>query len=146
MLEAKIQEIEMTDGKVAGVKFLDQAGEAQHVKCKQVICDPSYVPDKVRKVGQVIRVICLLNHPVPNTDEADSVQIIIPQSQVGRRHDIYIAVVGFEHRVAGKGWYIAMVSTIVETNQPGKEVDAAMQLLGPVVDRFVFHMGITNFW
>lgn len=56
--------------------------------CKQLICDPSYVPNRVRKVGRVIRVICLLNHPVKNTHEASSCQIIIPQAQLNRKSGI----------------------------------------------------------
>ena len=35
---------------------------------------------------QVVRTICILNHPVPNTKEALSCQIIIPQNQVNRKH------------------------------------------------------------
>lgn len=57
--------------------------------CKQLICDPSYVPNRVRKVGRVIRVICLLNHPVKNTHEANSCQIIIPQTQLNRKSGIF---------------------------------------------------------
>jgi Rab GDP dissociation inhibitor len=43
---------------------------------------------KVKKVGRVVRAICLLNHPVPNTNDVASVQIIIPQKQVGRFHGL----------------------------------------------------------
>lgn len=53
-------------------------------RCKQLICDPSYIPDRVRKAGQVIRVICILSHPIKNTNDANSCQIIIPQNQVNR--------------------------------------------------------------
>ena len=53
-------------------------------RCKQLICDPSYVPDRVRKVGQVIRVICILSHPIKYTNDTNSCQIIIPQNQVNR--------------------------------------------------------------
>lgn len=54
----------------------------QTAKCSQVFCDPSYVPDRVKKVSKVIRCICLLDHPIPNTNDALSTQIIIPQKQV----------------------------------------------------------------
>lgn len=57
----------------------------QVARCKQLICDPSYVPDRVTKVGQVIRVICILSHPIKNTNDANSCQIIIPQNQVNRK-------------------------------------------------------------
>lgn len=35
---------------------------------------------------QVVRAICILDHPVQNTSDAVSCQIIIPQSQVGRHN------------------------------------------------------------
>lgn len=57
----------------------------QIARCKQLICDPSYIPDRVRKAGQVIRVICILSHPIKNTNDANSCQIIIPQNQVNRK-------------------------------------------------------------
>lgn len=58
---------------------------SQVARCKQLICDPSYIPDRVRKAGQVIRVICILSHPIKNTNDANSCQIIIPQNQVNRK-------------------------------------------------------------
>ena len=41
------------------------------------------MPDKVKNVGKVVRAICLMDHPCPNTKDALSTQIIIPQKQVG---------------------------------------------------------------
>lgn len=58
---------------------------SQVARCKQLICDPSYIPDRMRKAGQVIRVICILSHPIKNTNDANSCQIIIPQNQVNRK-------------------------------------------------------------
>lgn len=81
MLDKQVDEIIFDEsGKVSGVR----SGE-EIAKCKQVYCDPSYVPDRVKRVGQVVRCICLLNHPIPNTKDALSCQIIIPQKQVGRK-------------------------------------------------------------
>jgi len=81
MLDKAVDEIVFDEnGKVTGVK----SGE-EIARCKQVYCDPSYVPNKVVKVGQVVRCICLLNHPIPNTKDGLSCQIIIPQKQVGRK-------------------------------------------------------------
>lgn len=34
---------------------------------------------------KVVRAICILNHPVSNVKDAQSVQIIIPQKQVNRK-------------------------------------------------------------
>lgn len=80
MLDKPVDEIVMEDGKVVGVK----SGE-ETAKCKFVVCDPSYVSDRVKKVGQVVRAICILSHPIPNTKDALSTQIIIPQNQVNRK-------------------------------------------------------------
>jgi len=106
--------------------------------CKQLYCDPSYVDKtQVKKVGQVIRAICLLSHPIPSTNDAQSTQIIIPQKQVNRHYDIYITVVSHTNMVAAKGWYIAIVSTTVETSNPEAEIQPGLQLLGPIAQKFV---------
>lgn len=43
--------------------------------------DPSYFPGKVRKTSAVVRAICFMSHPIPSTNNAASVQIILPQKQ-----------------------------------------------------------------
>lgn len=140
MLDKKIDEIVTDDtGKFVGVR----SGE-ETVKAKQVIGDPSYFGageegGKVRTVeeGKVVRAICMLKHPIPGTDDSDSCQIIIPQKQVNRRNDIYIAAVSHTHSVAAKGIWIAIVSTIVETSVPERELLPGLQLLGTIHDKFV---------
>jgi Rab GDP dissociation inhibitor len=51
--------------------------------------------------------------------------------------DIYIAAVSSAHAVCAKGYFVAIVSTVVETENPEKECDAGVALLGPVADKFV---------
>ncbi|KAI3370072.1 hypothetical protein L3Q82_024873, partial [Scortum barcoo] len=143
LLNRAVDEIVMDKGKVQAVKSEGKASVflcrscKDLFHCKQLICDPSYVPNRVRKVGRVIRVICLLNHPVKNTHEANSCQIIIPQTQLNRKSDIYIAVVSYTHNVASDGVYIATVSTTVETSTPEKEVQPGLELLEPIMQKFV---------
>ncbi|XP_033483246.1 rab GDP dissociation inhibitor beta [Epinephelus lanceolatus] len=132
LLNRAVDELVMDNGQVKAVK-----SEGKLYSCKQLICDPSYVPNRVRKVGRVIRVICLLNHPVKNTHEASSCQIIIPQTQLHRKSDIYISVVSYAHSVASDGMYIATVSTMAETNNPEKEVQPGLDLLEPIKQKFV---------
>jgi len=141
MLDKSIDEIVTdADGKFVGVKSGNEV-----VKAKQVIGDPSYFGagntegGKVRVVeeGKVVRAICILKHPIPGTDDADSVQIIIPQNQVNRRNDIYIAMVSSTHNVCAKNIYVAIVSTIVETDRPEQEIAPGLQLLGPIYEKFV---------
>jgi Rab GDP dissociation inhibitor len=83
MLDKPVDEIVYENGVVVGVR----SGE-ETARCKAVICDPSYAPDKVKKVGQVIRAICLLKHSVNvgSSTPLGSVQIIIPQKQVQRHN------------------------------------------------------------
>jgi len=132
MLDKPIDEIVMEGGKVVGVR---SGGEV--ARCKQVYCDPSYASDKVKKTGQVVRCICLLDHPIPNTKDGLSTQIIIPQKQVGRNSDIYVTMVSYTHQVATSGWFIAMVSTTVETADPGAEIQPGLNLLGPIKQKFL---------
>jgi len=133
MLDKPIDAIVYDDaGKVVGVKSGNETA-----KCKQVYCDPTYCPDKVKKVGQVVRCICLLDHPVPNTKDQLSTQIIIPQKQVNRKSDIYVTMVSYTHQVASKNWFVAMVSTNVETDNPEHEIQPGVALLGPVKQKFL---------
>jgi Rab GDP dissociation inhibitor len=121
-----------SDGRIVGVE-----SEGEIAKCKMVIGDPSYFPDKVRKTGRVIRAICILDHPIDQTNNANSCQIIIPQKQTGRKNDIYICVTSSTHKVAAPGKYIAIVATKVETDEPEKEIEIGLKLLGNILVKFI---------
>eukprot|EP01114_Cavostelium_apophysatum_P013746 TRINITY_DN339_c0_g1_i1.p1 TRINITY_DN339_c0_g1~~TRINITY_DN339_c0_g1_i1.p1 ORF type:complete len:443 (+),score=132.79 TRINITY_DN339_c0_g1_i1:96-1424(+) len=132
MLNKPVEEIIYNaSGVVTGVK-----SEGETVKCKFVVGDPSYFPDKVKKVGQVASCICVLSHPIPNTNDAESCQIIIPQKEANRKYDIYISVVSSAHHVAPKGRWIALVSSIVETSNPESELSAGLKVLGKIDESF----------
>lgn len=131
MLNKPIEEIVYENGKAIGVK-----SEGEVAKAPIVLGDPSYFPDKVKNVGKVIRTICILHHPIPKTNDADSCQIVIPQNQVKRQHDIYIAAVSYAHSVSKQDYWIAMVSTIVETSTPEIELEPGLALLGPISEKF----------
>lgn len=129
-----IQEVVFDDkGHVRGVR-----GQGQMAECKQLIADPSYFlgTDKIKAAGQVARCICLLSHPIPNTADADSCQIIIPGSAIGRNNDIYISMVSYVHCVASDGKYIAVVSTNVEGKNAEAEIQPALDLLGDIEEKF----------
>ena len=70
MLNQDAEEITFDEaGKVTGIKCGDQIATAP-----LVICDPSYAGDKMLKPSnQIIRAICILNHPIPDTNNASSV-------------------------------------------------------------------------
>ncbi|KAJ1836784.1 Rab GDP dissociation inhibitor alpha [Coemansia sp. RSA 2708] len=133
MLATPIDEIVRGgDGAFVGVRSGGQTARA-----KQVIGDPSYFRDSVRKTGRVIRAICILREPVPKAG-AESAQIILPQRQIGREHDIYVTCLSSQQKICPQGVYVASISTIAETaGDPKEEIAAGLKLLGPVEQIFV---------
>ncbi|KAL2815691.1 GDP dissociation inhibitor [Aspergillus granulosus] len=130
-------------GKVSGIKATmkdrDDNGETMkfETKTKKIIADPSYFPGKARVTGYLLKAICILKHPIDKTDGSDSLQLIIPQSQVGRKRDIYIAMVSSAHNVCPKGYYIAIVSTIAETEANHHlELEPGFERLGEIEEKF----------
>ncbi|KAL0392400.1 UNVERIFIED_CONTAM: Guanosine nucleotide diphosphate dissociation inhibitor 2 [Sesamum radiatum] len=118
------------DGKACGV-----TSEGETAKCKKVVCDPSYLPNKVKKVGKVARAIAIMSHPIPSTNDSHSVQVILPQKQLGRKSDMYLFCCSYSHNVAPKGKF-NFVSTEAETDNPETELKPGIDLLGPVDEIF----------
>jgi len=133
MLDKPVDEILRDEnGRVCGIKSCEEIA-----KCSAIFADPSYAPRRVDITHRVIRAICLLDHPIPSTENADSCQIIIPQRQLKRKHDVYIACVSSVHQVCPPGYFIAIVSTICETATPESEISFGLSLLGPILEIFV---------
>jgi Rab GDP dissociation inhibitor len=136
MLRANVEEILFgEDGKACGIRCGSEKAMA-----KMVICDPSYVKTtgKLKKCGQIIRCISILDHPIPSTNGAESVQIIIPQKQINRKNDIYIAAVSSAHAVCPKGLWITIISTMIETKTPEAEIEVALKMIGKVMHQFTW--------
>lgn len=126
-----------TDGKICGV----QSGE-EIAKCKMLICHPSYMTktgneSKVKPIAKVIRCICLMDHPVPGTKDIPSLQLIIPQRQVGRKSDIFVLMISSVHQVCKQGFYVAIISATVETSKPEEELKPALSMLGNIKEKFI---------
>jgi len=125
------------EGKVCGVRSGDEVARA-----KMVICDPSYAaPEKSMATCHIIRTICILGAPIPNVknqsgNQALSCQIILPQKQLKRKNDVYVMMISWAHCIAAKDKYVAIVSTVVETGNPEKEIEPALALLGPIMQKF----------
>ncbi|RXN06573.1 rab GDP dissociation inhibitor beta-like protein [Labeo rohita] len=51
--------------------------------------------------------------------------------------DIYVCLLSYAHNVAAEGKYVAVVSTMVETCNPEKEVQPGLALLEPIMEKFV---------
>jgi len=124
------------DGKVTGIK-----SRGEFIRCKSVICHPSYMirtgnHSKVTKVGKAIRCICILDHPIPNSNDENSLQIILPQRQTGRRSDISIIQLSSDHEMCSSGYFIAIISTIAESTDSENEIKPALDILGPILEKF----------
>jgi Rab GDP dissociation inhibitor len=89
MLNTDIDEIIYDGDKAAGIKATMSGGPEEmkfETKAKLILADPSYFPSKAKVIGHVLRAICILKHPLAGTNDSDSAQLIIPQSQVGRKN------------------------------------------------------------
>lgn len=130
MLNTPVDEILYNaDGTVAGIRS-KSGDDAEVALAPMIIGDPSYFDDsKKRKTGQIIRSICILDHPVKGLEDPNSGMIMIPASQVGRKNDIYVTITGNSHQTTGKGKWVAIVSTTVETKDPKAEVAPGIALL-----------------
>lgn len=106
------------EGKVTGIRVGENIATAPIV-----ICDPSYTTeDRLMPTGKVIRAICLMDHTIPDTNDAQSIQIIIPASCLDRNSDIYISMVSYSHLICAKGVYVVSISTTVESDNPMAEI------------------------
>lgn len=100
MLNTDVDEYMYEGDKVVGIKATMKHDDGQEMKfetrAKKIIADPTYFPNKVRVTGHLLKGIYVLEAidqeepknttpPISNTN-ADSLQLIIPQSQVGRKH------------------------------------------------------------
>eukprot|EP01060_Flectonema_neradi_P033404 TRINITY_DN55_c6_g1_i2.p1 TRINITY_DN55_c6_g1~~TRINITY_DN55_c6_g1_i2.p1 ORF type:complete len:470 (+),score=86.39 TRINITY_DN55_c6_g1_i2:72-1412(+) len=141
MLDTPVDKIDFgADGQFQGI----QTSEG-YAKARFIVGDPTYFPDRVKKVGQVARTICLMDRPVEATKQ-QSCQIIIPYSQVKpvRKHDIHIIQLSEVHKVVPSGKYLAIVSTVAETSNPEKELEPGVNLLGSgVIEKFT---SVTNLY
>jgi len=96
MLNTDIDEVIYEGGKAVGIKATmkdrDDKGEGMKFETKagMIIADPSYFPSKVQPTGRLLKAICILDHPVERTDNSDSLQLILPQSQIGRKHGKFL--------------------------------------------------------
>ncbi|KAH3679733.1 hypothetical protein WICMUC_000764 [Wickerhamomyces mucosus] len=120
MLGTPIKEIlyNEEDGSFKGVR-IDVDGEEKIAKSKQIIADPTYFPDLVKNTSKLIRTISLIDQSqLPFKSNENSGQIIITGKELNRKNDIYIALIGSDHKVSPQGKAIAIISSIIEGDKP----------------------------
>jgi len=129
------------DGQFTGITISkdaqpDVAGRT--AKAKFVVGDPSYFPDKCGKIGDVVRTIVFMDHPIEQTKGAQSSQIIIPCTACvpPRKHDIFLLQLSEVHKVVPAGMYVAIISTVAETEDPESELRPGIALCGKLLESF----------
>eukprot|EP00743_Colponemidia_sp_Colp-15_P012705 GILK01014540.1.p1 GENE.GILK01014540.1~~GILK01014540.1.p1 ORF type:complete len:348 (-),score=45.39 GILK01014540.1:130-1173(-) len=134
MLQTPVDKVNFgADGQFESIE-----SKGQTCKAKFVVGDPSYFPNRVKKVGRVIRCIAILDHPIAHINNSNSCQIIIPQKELKRQNDIYILQLSGINKVCPDGKYIAIIGTAVE-NEANPEADIApgLSLIGNVIEKFI---------
>ncbi|KAL9380684.1 hypothetical protein Peur_026341 [Populus x canadensis] len=90
-------------------KAINVTSKRETVRCKKAICDPSYLPNKVKKVGKAAHAICIMSHPIPDTSDSHSMKLFCHIRKC-----------------------IIFVSTEAKTDNPEMELKAGIYLLSPV--------------
>ena len=141
MLNVDITDIEVDKesgrSKVWGI----YEGKKSYATTKHIITSPEYLikcgmADRLQKIGTIVRVICIIDHPIPKTGNSNAVQIILPQKQTKRKNDIYIMCIGNSHGVCKKGYYVAIISSMQENPDVDTDLAVAFETIGPIKYRF----------
>jgi len=137
MLQTPVHKVHTNEaGVFEGITY----GSGLKAKAKFILGDASYFPDRVRKIGQVVRCIAILNKPINNgqKEPSKSCQIVIPQKETGRRSDVFVLQLSSENQVCPPGYFIAIVGTTVENAEnPMLDLEPGMRLVGPPLHYFV---------
>lgn len=96
-------------GRACGV-----TSEGVSVTAGCVVAGPQYVPEAAEESYQVVRMYAVLAHAPHKCKDARSCRLLIPGSQVGRKHDIHLICSGSAHRIAPGDKWLAVLSTRVD--------------------------------
>jgi Rab GDP dissociation inhibitor len=135
MLQTPISKVNFNEQGV----FESIESNGQVARAKFIVGDPSYFQDRVKPAGKVVRAICIADHPIPNiAKDTNSCQIIIPQKEMKRQHDLYILQLSGVNKVCPEGKYIIIIGTTVENEaNPEADIEPGMKIIGPVLHKFV---------
>jgi len=116
ILNSDVKEIlRDSDGNVSGVRFLHEIAGDVSATGKIVIGDPSYFgAEYSQQQGQTAKCVCIMNAPVPKTNDQGNCQIIIPNTEVKRANDIYVSCLSGLHEVCPKDKFLAVLSSTIE--------------------------------
>lgn len=123
---------------IAGVVVGEKAARAP-----VVIGDSTWFrDDRQKKIGKVVRSICILNHPIEGCESGASCVIGFFKKQLVKAgykvhdSDINALCLSWKMKVCPKGIYVVILSTTVETQKAIKELKPATDLLGNILEQF----------
>jgi len=96
-------------GRACGV-----TSEGVSVNAGCVISAPEHVPEAAEEAYSVVRMYAVLSHAPHKCKDARSCRLLIPGSQVGRKHGIHLVCSGPAHRIAPGDKWLVVLSTRVE--------------------------------
>jgi len=102
------------EGRACGV-----TSDGVSVRAGCVVAGPEHVPEAVEVDYTVVRLYAVLSHAPNKCKDARSCRLLIPGSQVGRKHDIHLVSSGPAHRIAPGDKWVAVLSTRVEGRTEG---------------------------
>ncbi|KAM7261748.1 hypothetical protein ACFE04_020825 [Oxalis oulophora] len=112
-------------------KCISVTSKGETAKCKKVVCDPSYLLDKIRaKDLELDRKSDMYIFFSYHFSFVTIIDIIPLNSKLELTHDMYIFCCSYSHKVAPKGKYIAFVSAEAKTDNAEQELKLGVDLLG----------------
>ncbi|ELQ73840.1 RAB proteins geranylgeranyltransferase component A (RAB escort protein) [Trachipleistophora hominis] len=118
------------------VKIRPADEEPLEIRCKALISEISYTPNKQPTNKKVIRATLIIDGVVPLLKHVPSAQILFLSSGLHRKTDVFALVLGHRECVAPKGYKVVLISYVKE-GENDRTLDRIVHLFGKVVDRFV---------
>lgn len=136
-LSQPVEKMEFKNDKISEVHFKSDQnnGFYKSVTCDHVVSNAQFLgTDKKTLTKKIYRAVLIYNR-VPKT-MSDSFRLIIPYSQVDRENDIYVSFLSNRQAVTPEGYYLAIVSTVVEKKDPREEMGVIYEILGTPLKKF----------
>ncbi|XP_029157061.1 probable secretory pathway GDP dissociation inhibitor 1 [Nylanderia fulva] len=137
MLNTPIRRIERKDD-IFEIEIFNTCNKRREIVAgKYLIGEPGYFEDRVETTCEVIRCICIIKGKVEILEENVSSQVIFLSSEFKRKNDIFLAILGPEECSTPDGYMVGIISTVKETENPGREIEDIVRKLGNVKRKFL---------
>ena len=127
------------DGEMFIVVIEDQTeGKQRVLRAKHLLGEPTYFPEMVAECRRIVHCTCIIrDDDAAICKDIPSAQVIFLASELGRKNDIFLLILGERECSAPKGFKVAMISTVMEGCDPESEVSFVVSKLGNVVRKYV---------